>query len=389
MKRMKKDVARVMDEAVARGETPCALTLLWRRGEEKFYGESGYADLGRNLPVTRDTLFRLYSLSKPITAVTAMTLAERGLLDLYAPVSEYLPGFCDQRVALSDTKSVPVKRAMLVRDLFSMTSGLPYDGTGSPAERAMDALFRDLQAEARAGEPADTVSVANRIGRLPLAFHPGARWQYGVSADVLGAVVQAIVLKPLEEYMAEAVFEPLGMKDTGFYVPEEKRARLATLYEHKDGILSPVLFEPGSMEDCFTRGGPQLGGGGLISTLDDVLRFARMLLGKGEAFGERVLSARSVEWLSQNHLSAEQMSTIPWDSMDGYGYGGLMRVLLEPARGFSLGVAGEFGWDGYAGAYLSVCPAEDLILLVLQHRAGSGTNALTRKVRNIVYGALN
>ena len=388
MKRMKKDIARVMDEAVARGETPCALTLLWRRGEEKFFHTSGYADLGRNLPVARNTLFRLYALTQPMIAVAAMTLAERGLLDLNAPVNEYLPGFTEQRVALSDTKSAPARRPTLVRDLFSLTSGLPCGGNATPAERAMDALFRELEAESRAGDPSDTVTVANRIGRLPLAFHPGARWQQGVSADVLGAVVQAITLMPLDEYLLATLFEPLGMTDTGFYVPEDQRERLATLYERKDGILSPVLFEPGGLEDCLTRR-RFLSGSGLVSTADDMLRFARMLLGEGEGCGERILSPHAVAWLTHNHLNGEQLASGFAEAADGYGFGGLMRVLAEPARSDSLGVAGEYGWDGLAGAYMTVCPKEDMALLVFQHRTEGGASPLVRKVRNIVYAGLS
>ena len=239
MKKMRKDIAHVMDEAVQAGETPCTLTLLWRRGEEAFFCASGRADLGRNTPVCRDSLFRLFSLTKPMTAVAAMTLVERGALDLLAPVSDFLEGFKEQRVAVSDTETMPVKRLMQVRDLFSMTSGLCYPGEATPAERAAAAMFSTMDAEIAGGSAPDTLAVANRIGRLPLAFHPGEKWMYGTSADILGAVVEVVSGRPLDEYMTKAVFAPLGMEDTGFFVPEEKQDRLVTLYERKDGIFSP------------------------------------------------------------------------------------------------------------------------------------------------------
>ncbi|MEA4929112.1 MAG: serine hydrolase domain-containing protein [Candidatus Limiplasma sp.] len=388
MKRLRKDVAHVMDAAISRGETPCALALLWRHDGEKLYHASGYADLGRNVPVARDTLFRLFSLTKPITAVTAMTLVERGELDLYAPVGEYLESYKNQQVAVADNRCAPVTRPMLVADLFSMTSGLCYPGDATPAERAMSRLFEAFAAEEQAGNQPDTLSVASRIGRQPLAFQPGDGWLYGASADVLGALVQVVSGKALDAYMAETVLEPLGMTDTGFFVPAEKKDRLATLYEHRDGMLSPFTDNFLGLNDFLSRPNFISGGAGLVSTLDDVLRFARMLLGEGQLCGERVLSRRSVQWLSQNHLSPRQADTLNRDSMAGYGYGGLMRVLAEPAHSFSLGVAGEYGWDGWSGVYMTVCPEEDLILLLMQQRTESGVTPLTRKVRNIVYSQL-
>jgi len=388
VKKLKKDLARVMNEAVAAGETPCALTLVWQNGEERFFQASGYANLGQNTPISRDHLFGIHSLTKPMTAVATLILAERGDLDLYAPVSDFLPGFCNQRVALTDAKTVPVTAPMRVYDLLSMTSGLCYPGDATPAERAMAALFAELEQESLAGNQPDTLSVANRIGALPLAFQPGERWLYGTSADVLGAVVQTVAGKPLDEWMAETLFEPLGMRDTTFTVPEAKRERFATLYEHKDGILAPVIPPSGSLDDRFGSRSYFSGGGGLVSTLDDLLAFARLLLNGGEYGGERILSQRSVAWLTHNHLSPAQAATVPWDTMNGYGYGGLMRVMLDPARSYTLGAAGEFGWEGYAGAFMTVCPQQDMILLMLQHCADSPLSPLMRKVRNIVYARL-
>jgi CubicO group peptidase (beta-lactamase class C family) len=385
MKRMCKYLTQTMDETTARGETPCALTLVWHNGKEAFFHASGYADLGKNVPACRDTIFRLFSLTKPMTAAAAMTLVERGELDLLAPVSDYLEGFKNQRVALSDDETEPVKRAVQVRDLFSMTSGLCYPGDATPAERAMARLFADVAAQEEAGLQPDTLTLASRIGQAPLAFQPGEKWMYGTSADVLGAVVEAASGQPLDEYMADALFQPLGMKDTGFFVPEEKLHRFATLYEHKNGLLSPFLDNHLGLNSYLTRPNYIAGGAGAVSTIDDVLRFARMLLDGGTVGNTRVLSPRSVQWLSHNHLSTEQLAALNWDSLYGYGYGGLMRVLMEPARSFSLGDEGEFGWDGWTGPYMSVNPKAHLILLVFLQRTDSGITPLTRKVRNIVY----
>ena len=389
MKRLKKEMTRVMDEATSRGETPCVLALLWRNDEEKAYCASGYSDLGRADPISRDAIFRLYSLTKPMTAVAAMTLVERGVLDIAALVSEFLPGFADQQVAVDDTTTVPVKRPMMVRDLFSMTSGLCYPGETTPAERATAKLFDAFDAETTAGNQPDTITMCNRIGALPLAFHPGEGWQYGLSADVLGAVVEVASGKPFDEYLAEIIFEPLGMKDTSFFVPPEKQARVVTLYEHKDGMLSPC---PGnSFGVSYQQERPHFisGGAGLLGTLDDTLRFARMLLGKGTLNGERILSARSVEWLTGNHLDAKMLDHLPFASLLGHGYGGLMRVALEPPKCYTLASKGEFGWDGYAGTYMTVCPHEDMIFLCFQQLTESGTSPLTRKLRNLVFSRID
>ncbi len=389
MKRLKKDFMRVMNEAVARGETPGVVSLVWRDGEEILCAKSGHADLGKGTPMERDTILRLYSLSKPMTAVLAMTLVEAGKLDILAPVSEFLPTYQNQRVAVDDAQSVPVARPMLVKDLFSMTSGLCYPGEDTPAERAAAKLFDAIDAEATQGNQPDTQAIASRIGELPLAFSPGDGWRYGTSTDVLGAVLEVVSGKPLDVLFSETLFAPLGMNDTGFWVPPEKTERFATLYERKDGILSPYPENNFGLTYYFSRPNYLSGGGGLTATADDVLRFARMLLGEGTLGNERIISPQSVKWLSGNHLNKRQMETIYFDSMYGYGYGGFMRVLLSPSKSFGLGVTGEFGWDGWAGSYMTVCPDRNMVFVTMQHRTDLGTGPLTRKLRNILYAHID
>lgn len=384
MKRMKQDVERVLEEAVAQNQTPCASVLLWHGDEEALFQMRGYADVAEQKPVARDTMFRLYSLSKPMTAVAAMTLIERGKLDIMAPVSDFLEKFKDQQVAVSDTELTPAKRPVKVRDLFTMTSGLPYPGENTPAERMMMASFMQLEQEIAQGKPMTTLEAANRIGQVPLAHQPGEQWMYGTSADVLGAVIEAVSGRPLNEYMEEVLFGPLQMADTGFYVPEEKGGRLATIYEWKDGVLS-VHPEHAKLRGVFSLPNFLEGGAGIFSTVDDAMTFGRMLLKGGKLKKERILSQNAVHWLSENHLNEQQQSFLNWDSMLGYGYGGLMRVMLSPGQSFSLGVKGEFGWDGWTGTYMTVCPEKDMVLVVMQQLAGAGTNAVIRNVRNAVY----
>jgi len=384
MKRMKRDIGKVLEDAIALKQTPCAAVLLWRGGEEALFKMDGFADIQDNRPIARDAIYRLYSLSKPMTAVAAMTLVERGMLDIVAPVSDFLEGFKNQRVAISDTETEPVKRPMQIRDLFTMTSGLPYPGENSPAERAMGELFRQMESEKLDNSPLSTIAAANRIGQSPLAHHPGEQFLYGTSADVLGAVIEVVSGKPLNEYMADVLFGPLEMKDTDFYVPVDKHSRLVTLYESKDGGLKRHPNAE-ALHGVFSLPSLLEGGAGIFSTIDDVMTFGRMLLGGGKLQKERILSPNAVAWLSENHLTEVQQSYLTWESVVGYGYGGLMRVMLSPGKSCSLGVKGEFGWDGWTGTYMSVCPEKNTVLVVMQQLAGAGTNAVIRNLRNVVY----
>lgn len=384
MKRMKRDIEAHFADAVQNQKTPCASVLLWQGDEESYFHMDGYADIAENKAISRDAIYRLYSLSKPMTAAAAMTLVERGLLDLVTPVSEFLDGFKDQQVAVSDTEREIAKRPVQVRDLFTMTSGLPYPGENTTAERLMMALYGQMEKEAEEGKSLSTIQAANRIGQNPLAHHPGEKWMYGTSADILGAVIEVVSGKPLNEYMTEALFEPLQMEDTDFFVHEDKHSRLVTMYERNAGKLNKHPLND-RLHGVFSLPDVLEGGAGIYSTLDDVMLFGRMLLSGGKLKKERVLSQNSVDWLSENHLTQQQMGFLTWDTVLGYGYGGLMRVLLSPGQSFSLGVKGEFGWDGWTGTYMSVCPAKDLVLVVMQQLAGAGTNDVIRKLRNIVY----
>ena len=325
MKQMKRDIERVLQDAVLSGETSCASVMLWRGEEEALFKMDGLADIQNQKPVTRDAIFRLYSLSKPMTAVAAMTLIERGKLDIIAPVSDFLEGFKNQRVALSDTETEPVKRPVQVRDLFTMTSGLSYPGEAEPAERAMGALYGQLKQEMMDQSPLSTIAAANRIGQSPLAHQPGEAWKYGTSADVLGAVIEVVSGKPLNEYMAEVLFGPLNMADTGFYVPDEKRTRLVTVYERTDqGLTKHPQSE--DLHGVFSLPSVLEGGAGVFSTIDDVMLFGRMLLHGGKLKKQRILSQNAVAWLSENHLkrSSAQLPQL--------GFGARVRLRRTDAR---------------------------------------------------------
>ena len=211
-------------QAVENHEAAGVSLLILKDGEELCHVREGFADTASGKPLRRDSIFRLYSQSKPVTAAAAMILADRGVIDLMAPVDQYLPGFANPRVIEADGTIRPALRVPWIIDLLGMTSGLCYPDL-DPAGQCADRVFREDHEQILAGGGMSTLEFCNRLGELPLAFDPGAHWRYGTSADILGAVIEAASGKRFGEFLREEIFEPLGMKDTAFWVPEEKRDR--------------------------------------------------------------------------------------------------------------------------------------------------------------------
>ncbi|MGI5883619.1 MAG: serine hydrolase domain-containing protein [Candidatus Spyradocola sp.] len=379
----------VLKEAVDSGEIAGAVAMLNLHGQEIYYGESGLADREAGRPMRRDTIFRLFSMSKPVTACAAMILLERGQIDLLDPVSKYLPGFRNQ-VYWDGAALRPVDVPATIKDLLGMTSGLVYGGEIGFAETRMQSLWSEVQAGQARGEETGTVDFANRMGQMPLAFAPGSRWQYGVSADVMGAVVEVASGKRFGDFLREEIFAPLHMTDTGFWIPEEKRERFAAVYRQQ----GPELVRWTGAHLCILplydrEPAFQSGGAGLVSTLDDYARFAQMLARGGELDGARILSPRTVRFMRQNQLTHAQRATCTWDSLRGHGYGNFMRVLLDEGQAPSLGSKGEFGWDGWLGTYFCVSPEDDLVLLLMLQKTDTGTIDVTRKFRSAAFAALD
>lgn len=374
-------VRRCMKEAVDRHE--CAgLTLLVRRdGREVLYAEEGWADIEAKRPVRRDSLFRLYSQSKPVTAAAVMLLMERGQIDLMDPAEKFLPGFRGQQVWTPDGL-VPAQRPVLLLDLLGMTAGLCYpgdDGAGQYASR----LFQEAQEKILAGGGIGTVELANRIGSLPLAFQPGTDFRYSTCADVLGAVVEVVAGKPFAQFLADEFFTTLGMKDTAFFVPGDKQDRFVTCYERMPGGIRPFRSLHLAVGDYTREPAFASGGAGLVSTLDDYAAFADMLMNRGEYQGKRILSPATVDYMTR-----PQHDLMHWDGLTGHRYGKLMRVCVDPGASPILAWEGEYGWDGWLGTYFANLPALKTTILLMQNTTNAGTSTVTRKLRNIVLAEL-
>lgn len=377
-------IHRLLEQAVAAGEVAGMNILAIKNGRELVYTQAGFADVEAGKPFQRDTICRIYSMTKPVTAVAAMILAERGILDIGMPVANIIPAFRDLQV-WEKGKKVPPKRSLLVKDLLSMTSGLSYPGTDEAGEEAAR-IYEEADKRLYSDDPMSTMELAERIARCGLAFHPGEKWMYGTSADVLGAVIEKLSGMPYGRFLQKEIFEPLGMADTGFYVPAEKQHRLAEVYRQGTPVQHTVT---NNLAVCYTmhrRPAFESGGAGLVSTIDDYAKLAQSLLGHGK----QLLKPETVRFMTGAKLLPWQQDSLwrSWESMYGYTYGSLMRILTEPGMALLNGWAGEYGWDGWLGTYFTNSPENDVTVLMFAQRIDAGTMEVTRKIRNLLTAQL-
>jgi len=356
---------------------PGMVALLARKGRVGFIESLGARDPKGGAKMSADTIFRIYSMTKPIVSVATMMLVEEGRLLLSDSLSKFLPAFAKPKVAVESggkVELVPAAREITIQDLLRHTSGLIYEfrGTGAVYKR---------YAEANIGRRDQTnADHAATLATMPLAFHPGSRWEYGRSTDVLGRVLEVIAGKPLGDVLAERVLRPLGMGDTGFQVPGSELGRVAQAFDR-----DPDTGEAVSLLDVSAPPMFQSGGGGLVSTAHDVARFALMLQGGGALGGVRLLGRKTVAFMTSDHLG-----TIPGvDVMTGPGFGFGLGVAVRLADGLatSAGSAGQYYWGGIAGTVFWVDPREELVAVLLTQAPGQ-REYYRALFRNLVYAAL-
>ena len=380
-------IEALINNEIAAGEIAGANLMVIKGGEEKFFQSFGQMDLEYGKPMKRDTIFRMFSMSKPITACATMILEERGELDLRDAVSKYLPEFAGQKVWTKDGL-VDAERDITIWDCLNMTTGIPYPHQETEVGRQMHEVVQGLIQDRKAGKVADTREYARRIASVPLMFQPGEKWLYGFSADILGAVIEVVSGKRYSQFLQDEIFTPLNMVDTGFFVPEEKLDRFHAHYEYVEGKgLTP--FKDSHLGEYYGEDVAfESGGAGLVSTIDDYSHFAMMMVNKGIYNGTRILGEKTVEFMSQDRLSEVQKVDYIWDSTRGYGYGCLMRVLIDQGQAHTLGDLGEYGWDGWTGNYVTMNPKENMVFLYFIQRAGAGFTPLARKLRDVTYANL-
>ena len=360
--------------------------LVFVDGNIQCYCESGFRDLENQLPIQRDTIFRLYSMSKPMTAAAVMILVQEGKIDLLAPVSDYIEEFANPQVC-TPSGLRPAKREVGIQDLLNMTSGYTYEGTDNQTQKETGELIEQIKSRMEYENALSTIEIAKRLGKIPLSFDPGTEFLYGMSADILGAIIEVVSGQKFSDFLRDRIWNPLGMYDTGFYVPEEKQNRLATVYTHENGALKP-FYQPhlGISNDMKNPPTFESGGAGLVSTLDDYLKFCRMLLNQGTLDGVQILSSNMVDFLTRTSITDKQRRGLDsWDSLGGYSYGNLMRIMTHPEQASTLASYGEYGWDGWLGPYMAVVPQKKMIILLMEQLTGAGTTSFTRRIRNIVF----
>lgn len=360
------------------------ISLLARDGRIADWRAQGWQDVGKKTPLRKDSIVRIFSMSKIVTSVAILVLLEEGRLKLDDPVETYLPALKDRQVVVGGSVDAPqlqpAKRSITLRDLLTHTSGYYYDEPWSA-----DALPMALMKRAKPWEAANLDEFIARIATVPLNEQPGTRFRYGISTDILGAVVEKASGQRLDAFFRERIFGPLGMVDTGFWVPAPKLARLATIYERDpQGRLVPSGWA--NAMEAGPHHGILSGGGGLYSTAADYLRFAQMLLDGGQLGGVRILGRKTVALMTSNHL--KHLADPHPSGAPGQGFGLGVRVLGDPGEGFTLGTPGAFGWEGAATTLVQIDPKERTVALMLLQHVPFNQDGIFATFTNGYYGAL-
>ncbi|MGN1341142.1 MAG: serine hydrolase domain-containing protein [Oscillospiraceae bacterium] len=379
-------IYNAMKKAVDGGLAAGVNFLALKDGKEIAYCEYGFRDIEQQKPMTRDTIFRMYSSSKPITAAAVMLLVSRGLVDIAADISVYLPEFSDLHVN-KDGRRIPAAGPITVKHLLNMTSGLPYPEENTAGGRQCGTVFWQLDNRLYGDHPMTTEEFSKLIAKNDLCFDPGEHFKYGVSADILGALIERVTGEKLSEFMQKELFEPLEMQDTGFYVPAGKLNRLAKAYDQVDGKLTEIktnhlgIRYPADIPPAF-----ESGGAGILSTLDDYSKFAGMLLANGSYKGKQIIPGRAVKYMTSGGLTDIQKLDMQkaWDYLYGYTYGNLMSVCEDESKSVVFASRGEYGWNGWLGTYFSNDPVNGITVLVGVQRVGAVSHTLARKLKNII-----
>jgi CubicO group peptidase (beta-lactamase class C family) len=385
--------AHLKHRYVDAGRFPGTQLLVYRRGKIVHSAVQGFADVERKAPMKDDTIFRIYSMTKPITSVAFMMLFEEGRVALDEPVHKYIPEWKNLGVFQAGTAPAfltrPPSRPMLIVDLLRHTSGLTY---GFQQRSNVDAAYREMKI-GEVEKSGTLQSMIEDLAKIPLEFSPGEAWNYSVSTDVIGYLVGKISGKPFEQFLQERIFDPLGMNDTGFFVPPEKAHRLAACYS-ADGKGRMTLQDDPAESSFLSPPSLISGGGGLCSTSADYLTFCRALLNGGELDGVRLIGPKTLALMTSNHLPGGRDLTEMSRSLfseatyAGVGFGLGFSVTMHPSQTLIPGSAGEYAWGGAASTAFWIDPAEELIAIFMTQLLPSSSYPVRRELRTMVYAGI-
>lgn len=366
-------------EHLDQGHLAGAVTLVLKQGKIAHLEAHGWQDLEKRIPMAEDSIFRIYSMTKPIVSTGVMILEEEGLIDLDDPIGDYIPELAELRVHAPDGL-VSAEQPVSVRDLLRHTAGMTYGFFGNTA---VDVKYRELGV---LNPTDDATAFVNKLARLPLLFQPGKGWNYSVSVDVQGVLIERVSGVSLDRFLQERIFEPLEMSDTGFHVPIEKRHRFTTHYNTSNPSKIEVADSPLTSNYRFP---PKFysGGGGLVSTAKDYAHFVQMLINKGELFGNRILSKQSVAEMTRNQLPTEAYPIGIGESRPGVGFGLGFSVREESSAWDPDGRVGEYGWGGAASTHFWISPKDKLGVITLEQSSPYNWN-LEFGLKGIVYDAI-
>ena len=390
-------LARIGDHFKTRyvdpGKIPGSLALVARRGQVCYLDVGGQSDLERDTAMRSDTIFRIYSMTKPITSVALMTLYEKGMFSLTDPVHRYIPSWRNLQVRKSGSWPLfltePCARPMTIRDLLMHTSGLTYDFLHATN---LDHAYRKLKV-ARTSHGSTLQDMIDQLAELPLEFSPGDSWNYSVATDVLGYLIEVISGQSLPEYLRDTIFNPLGMTDTSFSIDDDKVPRFASCYERD--MNKKLIRNDDGQNSHFTNTTFFSGGGGLLSTASDYYRFCQMLLNGGTLDGQRIIGSRTLDFMTSNHLpDGADMSEVALGSFsetiyEGVGFGLGFAIKVDPAKNAYPGSKGSYFWGGLASTLFWVDPTEDLIVIFMTQLIPSSTFNFRGQLEALVYGALD
>jgi CubicO group peptidase (beta-lactamase class C family) len=381
LKRLDATFQKIIDEK----ELPGVTVMVARKGKLVYQKSFGFQDREKSTPMANDSIFRIYSMTKPIVSVAAMMLVEEGKLQLAEPISKYIPEFKDMKVGVDSVDAngttsfatVPAKRQITVQDLLRHTSGLTY---GAPLNDKT--TVQRMYKEAGVGLSAKSLDdFVKALAKVPLQWEPGTTYEYSHSTDVLGKVVEAASGKNLDEFVRERILNPLKMNDTAFILPSEKLSRMAEPQPDRQTGARQVLLDFSKPTTFFA------GGHGLASTAGDYIRFCQMMLNGGELEGARILGPRTVAYMASNHVGPNIGVGTVWNPGEGYGFGLGFAVRKEPGLAQWPGSVGDYYWGGYAGTYFWMDPKEQLTVTYMSQEINR-RNHYRILLRDLVYQSL-
>ncbi|KNY27814.1 serine hydrolase domain-containing protein [Pseudobacteroides cellulosolvens] len=381
------DLSALLKQFVKNGPAGCGCAVA-KDGKTLYQGYFGYADLEEKKPITEDTLYRLFSMTKVVICTAALMLFERGKFLLNEPIYEYFPEYRNTQVFVTEPNgkvhTIKSESPMLIKHAFTMSIGLGFPFGDSPTAKGMAKVKDELQ---KKYGKYDIVTEIKAMGSVPVEFHPGTRWQYGYGHDIIAGLIQMISGKTVGQFLQDEIFGPLGMENTGYRYREGMESRIASNYRKDENgrmiKVSGFLDEFHQPDAVY-----EPGGAGLFSTVNDYLKFSQMLANDGSYNGKRIIGRKTIDLMRTNHLNEEQLKDFSGSYLAGYGYGLGVRTLMSTAQGHSNGSVGEFGWTGMLGTYVSIDPQEGFSVVYMHQMEPNMEEYHHLRVRAVANGGL-